>query len=120
MKTRKKTTKSKQPTALAKYWKAKRACKSTKKTLLRAKKSKTKRRAVRSTNPRPMLYIITAKGSGKKMHYDGSKFSERERVQTYATVEAAQRAALNLLSSYPVLKKYRIAIEHNLHLPPKG
>lgn len=68
-------------------------------------------------NPRPLLYIITAQGTGKKMHFDGTKFSERERVSTFSTVDAAQRKALELLKRFPVLRKYKIAVEPNFRKP---
>jgi hypothetical protein len=71
-------------------------------------RSVKKRRAI---NPAPLLYILTAKGTGKKMHFDGTKFSERARVKLFPTVEAAQRAGIDLVKKYPVLRKYRVAVE---------
>jgi hypothetical protein len=81
--------------------------------------STRRKRAVRSTNPVPLLYIITAKGTGKKMHFDGKKFSERARVVTFKTVSDAQKKAQALLRAYPVLRGYRVAVEHNQH-PLRG
>jgi hypothetical protein len=82
---------------------------------VRSKKKATKKRVktARKKNPAPLLYIITAQGSGKKMHYDGAKFSERARVKTFATKDAAYKKACELVDSYPILKRYRIAIEDN-------
>lgn len=73
-------------------------------------KSRVTKKKVRK-NPAPLLFVITAKGTGKKMHFDGTKFSERARVSTFPTLETAQRKALDLVKKYPVLRKYRIAIE---------
>lgn len=73
----------------------------------------------RKTNPTPLLFIITAKGTGKKMHYDGTKFSNSGRVVTFKTAEAAAAKARELLAKYPILRRYRMAVEHNQHLPPK-
>ncbi len=87
-------------------------------TKRKAKKAVTKRR-VRKVNPAPLLYIITAQGTGKKMHYDGVKFSERERVRTFPTVEAARKCAVELIMKYPMLRKYRVKIETNEHRPGK-
>jgi hypothetical protein len=85
----------------------------------RARKRKTaKAKPVRS-NPRPLLFVITAKGSGKRMHYDGTKFSERARVVTFATAQKAHAKALELLGRYPILRKYRIAVEPNF-APPRA
>jgi hypothetical protein len=81
-----------------------------------------KRRKIQAKKPRrgffpnpspPMLYIVTARAGGPKMHYDGTKFSQRARVRTYPTADAASKAALGLLKRYPVLRKYRIAVEPN-------
>lgn len=61
---------------------------------------------------RPILFVITAqKGKGPKMHYDGTKFSQRERVKTFPTMEAAQRKALELLKQFSILRNYSIRIE---------
>ncbi len=114
-----KTKKGKMPPALAKYWKAKRAKQSGAKKSKRKPASTRRARAVRSTNPAPLLYIITAKGTGKKMHFDGKKFSERARVVTFKTVSDAQKKAEALLRAYPVLRSYRVAVEHNQHFPKR-
>lgn len=83
----------------------------------KAASNKKKKRRVRKVNPAPLLYIITAQGTGKKMHYDGTKFSERERVSTFPTVEAARKKAVELIIKYPVLRKYRVRIETNYTHP---
>lgn len=72
----------------------------------------------RSTQSRPLLFIITAqKGVGKKMHFDGTNFSERARVSTFPTMNAAETKAQGLLKQYPVLRSYRVMIEPNKHRP---
>ena len=83
-------------------------------------KSRKKSTSVRKINPAPLLYIITAKGTGKKMHFDGTKFSERTRVVTFKTADAARVKALALIAAYPVLNRYQIAVEHNQHLPSRA
>lgn len=80
---------------------------------LRKRRKKNTNRG-RFPNPRPLMYIITAKGTGKKMHYDGMKFSERAKVKLFATSDAAAKFAYGLVSRFPVLKKYRVAVESNL------
>lgn len=82
----------------------------------RAKNLKSPKRGF-FPNPRPLLYIITAKASGKKMHYDGQKFSERARVKTFATFDAAETKATELIRKFPVLRRYRIFIESNFQKP---
>jgi hypothetical protein len=77
------------------------------------KRAKRATRTKRRVNPRPLLYIITAKASGKKMHYDGEKFSERARVKTFPTAHAADQTAQKLLRQFPILRKYRVFIEPN-------
>lgn len=69
----------------------------------------------RFPNPRPLLFILTAKkGKGKKMHYDGTNFSERARVSTFPSMDAAQRKGLELLRKYGhALRGYRLKVEPN-------
>lgn len=69
----------------------------------------------RFPNPRLMLYILTAKkGVGKKMHFDGKHFSERARVSTFATMDAAQKKGLELLRKYGhALRGYKLRVEPN-------
>lgn len=102
------------PPALKKYW-AKRK-KSHEKfrgkgTFGKPNHKSSKRK--RKVNPTPLLFVITAKGSGKKMHYDGSKFSERARVVTFKTADAAAKKAYELVAKYPVLRRYSVAVESN-------
>lgn len=82
-----------------------------------ASMGRKRKRKTRKVNPAPLLYIITAQGTGKKMHYDGEKFSERARVTTFATVEAARKKAIDLIIKYPVLRKYKVRVETNQHRP---
>lgn len=68
----------------------------------------------RFPNPRPLLFIITAKkGAGKKMHFDGTNFSERAKVKMFPTMGEAETKAQALLKSFPVLRGYRVMIEPN-------
>jgi hypothetical protein len=64
-------------------------------------------------NPVPFTYIITARSTerGPRMHYDGSRFSQRAKIRTFSTFQKAHTTATQLLKQYPVLRKYRIAIE---------
>jgi hypothetical protein len=66
-------------------------------------------------NSRPLLFILTAKkGAGKKMHFDGTNFSERARVSTFPTMEKAQTKGLELLRKYShALRGYRLKVEPN-------
>lgn len=47
------------------------------------------------------------------MHYDGTKFSQRERVVTFGSKDAAYKKAVSLLNAFPVLKRYTLAVESN-------
>lgn len=68
----------------------------------------------RFPNPRPLLFIVTAKkGSGKKMHFDGKNFSERPRVKTFGTMVEAEAKARQLLKSFPILRTYKLFVEPN-------
>jgi hypothetical protein len=62
-------------------------------------------------NPRVPLYIIAAQGTGRRMHYDGTKFSERPRVVTFKSARLAKEKASQLMRQYPILKKYTVWIE---------
>lgn len=72
----------------------------------------------RFPNPRPLMYIITAKASGKKMHYDGTRFSERAKIKLFRSSETAHEYALGLIERFPILRRYRVAVEDN-RPPPK-
>lgn len=68
----------------------------------------------RFPNPRPLLFIITAKkGAGKKMHFDGANFSQRAKVKMFGTMGEAETKAQALLKAFPVLRSYRVVIEPN-------
>lgn len=68
----------------------------------------------RFPNPRPLLFILTAKrGAGKKMHFDGKHFSERTRVKLFATAEAANKVGLALLRKFSILRGYKLKVEPN-------
>lgn len=88
-----------------------------KRIALRAKRKA--RRAKLNCNPAPLMYIITAQGTGKKMSYDGEKFSERAKIRLFKTVEDARKCAVDLIIKYPMLRKYRVKIETNEHKPGK-
>ncbi len=83
-----------------------------------AKRKIVKRRA-RKVNPAPLLYIITAQGSGRKMSYDGVKFSERSKIRLFKTADEAIKCAEGLVAKYPLLRKYKVAVETNQHRPGK-
>lgn len=68
----------------------------------------------RFPNPRPLLFIITAqKGRGKKMHFDGTNFSERAKIKMFPTMIRAEAKARELLKTFPILRSYRVVIEPN-------
>ncbi len=81
--------------------------------------SKRKSKTYLRINPAPLLYIITAQGSGKKMHYDGTKFSERAKIRLFKTAEEARICAEKLIANYPMLHKYKICVETNEHKPTR-
>jgi len=58
-------------------------------------------------NPAPRGFVIYAQGTGKRMNFDGTKFSERT-PKIYGNARAAEGAAMNMLAKYPVLKKYKV------------
>ena len=81
------------------------------------KKGAKKRAKKRGKNPvvrtRPVLCGIYAKGTGRKMHFDGAKFSESGRLKQFATAADAERKAQALIAQYPILRKYRVTVESN-------
>lgn len=95
----------KMPPALAAYWKAKR---SKKKTATKPKKTRKTKSVKKSSS---LQFKLIARGSGKPMHFDGSKFSERSETKVFPTLDAARSFALKLLAKYPVLRKYRLSVE---------
>ncbi len=82
----------------------------------RTKKKVIKKRS-RKVNPAPLMYIITAQGTGRKMSYDGAKFSERAKIRLFKTVADARKCAVELIVKYPMLRKYKVRIETNEHKP---
>lgn len=83
------------------------------KRVTRAPRKKAAKKS-RRVNPRPMMFIITAKkGAGKKMHFDGKNFSQRARISTFKTMQAAETKAQDLLARFPILRRYRVCVESN-------
>ena len=89
-----------------------------KQTATRKPKKRSSKTYLR-VNPAPLLYIITAQGTGKKMHFDGTKFSERSKIRLFKTAEEARKCAEKLIATYPLLRKYKICVETNEHRPGK-
>lgn len=65
-------------------------------------------------NPAPIKYMIVARrsASAPKMHFDGKNFSQRKEVEKFDTVAGAESKARRLIAAHPVLRKYRVSIEH--------
>jgi hypothetical protein len=61
----------------------------------------------RAANPAPRGFVIYAQGTGKRMNFDGTKFSERA-PKIYGNMRAAEGAAMNMLAKFAVLKKYKV------------
>lgn len=81
---------------------------------------KRRRKNVKAAKPgyfpnpssRPVLFFLTAqKGRGPKMHFDGANFSQRPRVKSFPTAEAAETKARALLKSFPILRAYAVRVE---------
>lgn len=65
-------------------------------------------------NPAPIKFMIVARrsASGPKMHFDGKNFSQRKEVEKFDTAVSAEAKARRLIGLHPVLRKYRVSIEH--------
>lgn len=65
-------------------------------------------------NPAPVKFMIVARKSkaGPKMHFDGKNFSQRKEVEKFDTAVIAESKARRLIAAHPVLRKYRVSIEH--------
>ncbi len=89
------------------------------KAVKRVVKRKAIKKRARLKNPAPLMYIITAQGTGRKMSYDGTKFSERAKIRLFKTVDEARKCAIDLIVKYPLLRKYKVRVETNEHKPGK-
>lgn len=87
---------------------------------LRKRRAKNLRTSKKGFFPNPVKprvvsvvsYVITARRSkgSPKMTFDGKNFSQRKPV-TFAKDELALNKARALVKRYPILRKYRVAIE---------
>jgi hypothetical protein len=83
---------------------------------LRKRRAKNYDRPTKGRFPNPTargFVICIKKGTGPKMHYDGTKFSQRPKYKVFPTQAAALKKARGFLSRYRVLRGYAVTVEPN-------